>query len=116
MSYSNKSRGFKFLFSVIAMFTVSSAYASGGALGSDDFFASMVIVAILTTVLGFVYLFNFINKIFKDPDYREGIKNNFTNVYQNLIDRLRGDDREYLRFQHLNDPIAIGSLKTTNYA
>ena len=102
---------FKIILSWIALLAVSNSYASGGALGSDDVFASMIIVAFLTIVLGLVYLFNFINKIFKDPEYGEGIKSGFTNVYKNLIDRLKEDDREYLRYHHLNP-----ALKTTNYA
>jgi len=102
---------FKFIFSLIAFLTVSCVYASGGALGSDDFFASMVVVAFLAIALGLVYLFSCINRIFRDPDYRGRIKTNFTAVYKNLIDRLKKEQGEYLPFQQLN-----GALKTTNYA
>ena len=91
-----------FILGFITAISVSNAFATGAALGRNDFFASMLLVAMLGIVLVMVYLFNFINRIFKDPDYRERIKSGFMRIYQSLIDRLRGDDREYLRFQSLN--------------
>ncbi len=110
MNYYKRAHCFKLLFSMIALLVVSNVYATGAALGSDDAFASMIVVALLTIVLGLVYLFGFINRIFKDPDYRDGIKSNFTSAYKTLIDRLKEDDREYLRFHHLNE-----AFKTRKY-
>lgn len=64
----------KLFATILFAFTSLSAFASGGGSSREDILFSLGIVAFLTVILGLVYLFEFMNRIRKDKDFREHLK------------------------------------------
>ena len=97
----NVTHQLRLAFSMIALFACASVQASGMAYGSDDIVASLVVVGLLVIILGLIYLFNFINRIFKDPDYRDGIKNKAISIFSIIADKLGNKNQEYRHIKKL---------------
>ena len=70
----------KILLAIVVTFTSLGANASGMAGGKDDVVFSIMFVAFLMLILGWVYLADFINKIRKDKEYRDHIKTRTMNL------------------------------------
>ena len=70
----------KLLTTILVVLTSFNAFAGGAALSNADIIFCLAIIAILTILLGMVYLFEFINKIRKDMDYREQLKAGAVNL------------------------------------
>ncbi|MBL4657055.1 MAG: hypothetical protein JKX73_03580 [Flavobacteriales bacterium] len=64
----------KLLTTILIVLTSFSAFAGGGASSRGDVLFSLSIVALLTILLALVYLFEFMNRIRKDKDYRVQLK------------------------------------------
>ena len=76
----------KLIFSLaISILTASQASAGGASLGTNDVYASMAIVGILILILGLIYFTDFINRIYKDPDYRDRMRSSVVS----FVDALR---------------------------
>ena len=91
----------KTLFTLLISITSFSAFAGGGALGHEDVIVSMTIIGFLVLLLGFVYLFDFINKIRKDKNYRDHLKARVVNLIstvRTIFHRKKESEEENIDF------------------
>jgi len=71
---------------------VKQVYAGGATLGKDDELAYMAIIGFLFLILVLLYANDFIQKIFRNPDYRERLKSpfiSFVNAIREKWEQIR---------------------------
>lgn len=91
----------KLFTTILVVFTSFSALASGGGSSKEDIIFSLAIVALLIILLGLVYLFEFINKIRKNKDYREQVKVrvlHLISTVRTIFIRKKAEDDEHIDY------------------
>jgi len=92
------------LFSASFIASVVQVQASALAYGKDDFIVYFSMMGFLAALLSAFYLYDFMKRIFKDPDYRDRIKTSFMDIISLKVFIPKERDNEDLMpyFGHLN--------------